>query len=67
MSTPITATPPAGSDQIVPIWYKNDPWKIWNLAELYMGPTTPGNNHYVPNVGDWAVDAGVNGAAGTNI
>lgn len=67
MSTPITATPPAGSDQIVPIWYKNDPWKMWNLAELYMGPTTPGNNHYVANVGDWAVDAGVNGAAGTNI
>lgn len=60
MSTPITATPPAGSDGVVPYWPKNNTWKIWNILELYMGPSTPGTNHYVPNVGDWAVDTNLN-------
>src|SRR6185312_2180742 len=56
MSTPITTQPPAGSDGVVPLWPKNQTWKIWNVSELYMGPLTPGTNHYIPNVGDWAVD-----------
>lgn len=56
MSTPITTQPPAGSDGVVPLWPKNQTWKIWNISELYMGPLTPGTNHYIPNVGDWAVD-----------
>jgi hypothetical protein len=60
MSTPITATPPAGNDGVVPYWPKNNTWKIWNVAELFMGPQTPGTNHYVPNVGDWAVDTNLN-------
>lgn len=56
MSTPITTTPPAGSDQVVPQWDKNGSFHLWAVDELYMGPNTPGTLHYVGNVGDWAVN-----------
>lgn len=56
MSTPTTPLPPAGSDGVDPLFDPNRGWRFWNLNELWMGPTTPGTDHYVPNVGDLVVD-----------
>jgi hypothetical protein len=56
MTTTVTPQPPAGSDGVQPIYEPNRRWTQWNMAELYMGPTTPGSQHFVPNVNDMAVD-----------
>lgn len=45
-----------GSDQIAPVQDTNRLWRIWNLAELYVG--TVGKGRYVPNKHDWAIDLG---------
>lgn len=38
------------ADPIQPISDPNRDWKIWNIDEIYTGPT--GTGQYVPNVGD---------------
>lgn len=55
-----TQNPPwfgvAGNDGFVPIYQPEARWCWWELQEIYMGPTGPGENRYVPKVGDFVMD-----------
>ncbi len=46
----------AGIDGFVPIYQPEARWCWWELQEIYMGPTGPGENRYVPKVGDFVMD-----------
>lgn len=53
-----------GSDGVAPIHQPNDPWKQWNINNIYavrytdgsvIDPTV-GEKRWIPNVGDWVID-----------
>lgn len=54
MSTLITITPPAGSDNKVPIYNPEGRFTIYAMKELW--DNTVGDKRFVPNVGDLVVD-----------
>lgn len=55
-----TATPPAGSDSQQPVYEPTAGFRLWLLSQIWMGPGTPGLNHYVPNVNDRVIDDDTN-------
>ena len=46
----------AGSDGHPPQYEPDSCWKIFGLHEVWMGPTTPGLNHFVPKLLDYVLD-----------
>lgn len=52
--TIITTSGITGIDGIVPVYDPTARWCWWELSEIYIGG--PGNNRYVPKVGDYVMD-----------
>lgn len=46
-----------GLDGITPVYLPEGRWCWWEMREIYLGPTGPGQNRYVPKVGDFVMDS----------
>lgn len=60
MSTPLQGTPPVGIDGAQPIYQPAQPFRIFALDQVWMGPGNPGLNKWVPNVDDRVIDRTTN-------
>jgi hypothetical protein len=46
----------AGADGVTPVYEPDARWTIWELNEIFTGPTGVGTKRYVPKLHDWVVD-----------
>lgn len=53
----ITTSGITGSDGITPIYDPDGRFQIWNIEEVFMGPSNPGDKRYVPKIKDFVVQA----------
>lgn len=50
------SSPVVGSDGLVPIYNPEDRWCWWSINEIWLGPTYPAANKFVPKVKDYVID-----------
>ena len=50
------SSPVVGSDGLVPIYNPEDRWCWWSINEIWLGPSYPAANKFVPKVKDYVID-----------